>query len=144
MKIAIALLCLTLAACSGTSAFYKAHPPAESPQSDKVVQFNKKLLQHHNVIGKEIIALRNDPSVSQGSKDALLAGYRKTVCSDEERDTSVITANCREGASWRLDHATAAWEALQSAPNEVEMQAASDELARDIADLIDLIGGIRS
>lgn len=145
MKRQVLLLCaafmLVLTGCSGTSAFYKATPVGTDHQT--AVQYAKKVLQHHNVLGKEIVILRADPSVSQDSKDKLLAGYRLSVCSEQERAQAISTGACHEGTSWKLDHAISAYEGLANAQTEAEMQKASDDLVRLIADLVDLIAGVR-
>lgn len=142
VRYALLLPCLiVLSACPGTRSFYQQPPPGQDHVTP--VQYVKKGLQHFNVIGVEIVALRRDPAVSEGSKQVLLEGFRKGVCSDQERDTAVPTADCRNGPSWRTDRAIAAYEALKSAQTEADMQAASDELFRILSDLIDAIAAAR-
>jgi hypothetical protein len=138
---ALAACLAILAGCAGHRAFYRQPPPETASVTS--VQYAKKVLQHHNVLGTEIVALRRDPTVSGSSKAALLEGYRISVCSAEELAAAAQTADCRHGPSWQADRAIAAYEALASAQTEAEMQAASDALFALVADLIDLIAGVR-
>lgn len=138
---ALAACLLVISGCVGTRTFYRQPPPEAS--SVTLVHYAKKVLQHHNVLGTEIVALRADPTVSERAKTALLEGYRKSVCSDEERQASAKTADCRHGTSWQADRAIAAYESLASAQTEAEMQKACDELFRLVSELIDLIANAR-
>lgn len=139
--VAYAALCAVLSGCVGTRTFY--HQPVPGADHITPVQYAKKVAQHFNVIGVEIVAMRNDPTVSDGSKKALLEGFRQGVCSDQERDAAVKTADCRQGPSWVADATIAAYEGLASAKTEAEMQKASDELFKLLSDLINLIANSR-
>jgi hypothetical protein len=136
-----AILATLLTACAGARSFYHQAPPGQTHVTP--VQMAKKVLQHANVTGVEIVALRADPSVSGPAKAVLLEGYRKTVCSDIERAESTPTANCRQGPQWQAGKTIAAYETLKSAQNEADMQAASDALFQQLGELIDLIAKTR-
>lgn len=138
----VLVLCAgVLAGCGSTRDFYRQ--PAMDAETVTPVQTAKKVLQHHNVIGVQIVALKNDPTVSARSKTILVDAYRQSVCSDLERDTGVDTPECRKGPAWRAEGAIAAYEGLVTAETEAELQAASDALFRELSNLIDLISKAR-
>jgi len=129
---------LVLTGCAGQRAFHQEVQKVGTPTA-----YAKGLLQEHNVIGGQIVLLRADPAVSEASKTALIKGYRKSVCSAEELDRLVETADCAKGPAYTLDRAIAAYEALTSAQSEAEMQQAADELALLVADLLTAIANAR-
>lgn len=129
---------LVLAGCAGQRAFHKEVKEIGTPTA-----YAKGLLDEHNVIGKQIVALKNDLGVSEASKTTLTNLYRKSVCSDEERTQAVDTGSCDEGPTYVADSAIRAYEQLASATSEAEMQAAADALALLIADLLTAISHAR-
>lgn len=131
----VPILALLLVACSGTQAVYKQ---AKTPP-----QYAKSVLLHHNAIGAEIADLRADPTVSAPSKEALLTGYRLTVCSDAERSQDTPTASCADGPAERLEVAARAYETAAGAKTEADLQAAVDTLVGLLVKLIDTVNGAK-
>jgi hypothetical protein len=131
-------LCTVLAGCAGQRAFHNEVQKIGTPTA-----YAKGLLEQHNVIGEQIVLLKNDPGVSEASKTTLVNLYRKSVCSAQERAAAVETAACSKGPTYTLDGAIIAYEALAGAQSEAEMQKAADALALLVADLLTAISHAR-
>ena len=126
---------LAMAGCAGTRNLYDL---AKTPD-----QYAKAVLSHHNALGEAAIAMRADPAVSEPTKVALRSAYRKTVCSKAELTAAVATESCADGPSQKLEKAARAYESLQTATTEAELQTAIDALTGLLVDLIELTGGKR-
>lgn len=122
---------LILAACGGTKAVYDH---ASTPP-----QYAKSVLLHHNAIGTQLADLREDPAVSDATKEILRREYRLTVCSHAERDADEPTSSCNEGPAYVLEAAGRAYEGVANAQTEADLQKAVDELVAILVKLIDTI-----
>lgn len=112
----IVCVAVVLAGCSGARQLYSL---PETPS-----QYAKAVLVHHNAIGNQVAVLRDNPDVSEGSKEDLRLLYRDTVCSADERALDTQTADCRNGPVWRLESSAQAYDAVQSAATEAELESA--------------------
>jgi hypothetical protein len=133
-KFLIALLCFAAAipACVGTKSIYKL--------ADTPTQYVKVVLIHHNALGAEVVRLRADPTISQASKDRLLAGYRVTVCAPTETGPIAL---CKNGPTQQLEAAGRAYEAIHDAKTEKEMSDALTKLVGLMSTLINLVNGAK-
>jgi hypothetical protein len=134
-KLLIIPLLALLCACGGTRAVYDL---AKTPP-----QYAKAVLLHHNALGAQAADLREDPAVSQQTKDALRDGYRLTVCSAAERGQDSATANCKDGPAQTLEVAAQAYEATANAKTEADLQKAVDSLVGLLVKLIDTVNGAK-
>lgn len=134
-KLFLAIVLLSVAACTGTKALYK--------HADSPVSYAKVVLLHHNALGTAVADLRADPTVSEGSKVKLLQGYRVTVCSASELSLPTATAACRDGPAQKLEAAARAYEAVQSAKTDADLQAALTKLVGLITQLVTTIHGVK-
>jgi hypothetical protein len=132
------LTTFSLAGCSGTRLFYKQAADMGTPTA-----YPKAVLEHHNAIGRQIVALSKDATVSAPSKDALRDGYRKTVCGSAELAAGVLTGDCHAGPSYQLDTAIKAYESVANANTEEDLQAAVLQLTPLVTGLVNLIAGVK-
>lgn len=133
-----AALAVLVSACSGTKLFYRQAEAIGTPTA-----YAKAVVEHHNAIGTQIVALTNNPSVSAQSKQALKNGYRVTVCSKSEMSSGVLTKDCAGGPSYQLDKAIRSYESVANAQTEADVQAAILQLTPLISQLINIIAGVK-
>lgn len=129
---------IALAGCSGTKAFYQEAASIGTPTA-----YPKAVLEHHNAIGAQIVAVSKDPTVSAQSKDALKDGYRKTVCDSTELAAGTLTGDCHGGPSYQLDRAIKAYESVANANTQEDLQAAVLQLTPLVTALVNLIAGVK-
>lgn len=135
LAFALAMISTLLSGCAGTRSLYDlVHSPEDAA---------KAALSHHNALGEAAVAMRSDPTVSEPTKTALRAAYRKTVCSAAEEVESKPTADCKAGPAARTEAAAKAYETLHTATTEAELQNAVDELTAVLIDLIELTKGAK-
>jgi hypothetical protein len=132
------LVAIALTGCSGTRLFYKQAAAMGTPTA-----YPKAVLEHHNAIGRELVVLVKDPSVSTQSKEALKDVYRKTVCSASEISSGALTVDCHAGPSYQLDTAIKAYESVANAKTQEDLQAAVLQLTPLVTGLINLIAGVK-
>ena len=130
----VLLFAIALTGCSGTRLFYKQTDVIGTPSA-----YAKAVLEHHNAIGTQIVSLTKNPTVSAQSKDALRAGYRKTVCDAGEISAGALTSDCHAGPSYQLDRAIKAYESVANAKTEEDLQVAVLQLTPLVTELVNLI-----